>query len=163
MGLAEDVANINNPKYVFSNGYDLAQSVACFLCKYMGMQLDKVCAYTVRGKQTTILDACFSRINQMLMQQRKDSYVLASNDCPEVINLSVLFQEEVSLEEDDTVIEETIAKLNLSDGEHDVLTCYLNGMGFEQTVAYLSVAVSTVWSRRKRIQRKYNLIMGTDY
>ena len=97
------------------------------------------------------------------MQQRKDSYVLASNDCTEVINLSVPFQKEIAPEEDYTIVEETIAKLNLSDGEHDVLTCYLNGMGFEQTVAYLSVAVSTVWSRRKRIQRKYNVIMGTDY
>ena len=163
MGLSEDVANVNNPEHVLSNGYDLAQSVAYFLCEYMGMQLDEVCAYTVRGKQTTILDACFSRINQMLMQQRKDSYVLASNDCPEVINLSVPFQE-VEPEEDYTIVEKTLAKLNLSDGEHDVLTCYLNGMGFEQTViTYLSVAVSTVWSRRKRIQRKYNFIMGTDY
>ena len=89
MGLSADVVNINNPEHVFSNEYDLAQSAACFLCEYMGMQLDEVCAYTVRGKQTTILDACFSRINQMLMQQRKDSYVLASNDCTEVINLSV--------------------------------------------------------------------------
>lgn len=162
MGLLENVANVNNSEYVFSNGYDIAQSATCFLCEYMGLQLDEVCAYTVRGKQTTILDACFSRINQMLMQQRKDSYVFARNDCLEVINLSVPFQEEAEPEEDYTIVEETIEKLSLSYGEHDVLTCYLNGMGFEQTIAYLSVAVSTVWSRRKRIQRKYNLIMGAD-
>lgn len=96
------------------------------------------------------------------MKERKNSYVLASNNCPEVINLSVPF-EEPQEEPDYTVVDETIAKLNLSDGEHDVLNCYLNGMGFEQTVAYLSVAVSTVWNRRKRIQRKYNFLMGTDY
>ena len=40
---------------------------------------------------------------------------------------------------------------------------YLAEMGFEQTVSYLSVAIGTVWRRRKRIQCKCNLIMGTDY
>ena len=160
--LNDDIAKKNDPEHVFSDGYDLAQSAACFLWQYVGMPLNKECAYTVRGKQTTILDACFSRINQMLMKERKNSYVLASNNCPEVINLSVPF-EEPQEEPDYTVVDETIAKLNLSDGEHDVLNCYLNGMGFEQTVAYLSVAVSTVWNRRKRIQRKYNFLMGTDY
>lgn len=61
MWLSENVANINNPEHVSSNEYDFDQSAACFLCKYMGMQLDEVCAYTVRGKQTTILDACFGK------------------------------------------------------------------------------------------------------
>lgn len=162
MGLSEDVANVNNPGHVFSNGYDLAQSAACFLCEYMGKPLNEVCAYTVRGKLTTILDACFSKINKMLMGERKESFIFESNDSLEVINLSVPFQVEVEQEEDCTVVDETISKLHLSDGEIDVLNCYLAGMGFEQTVAYLSVAVITVWSRRKRIQRKFNFIIGTD-
>ncbi len=160
--LVRDVAKANNPDHTFSDGYDIAQSAACFLWEYAGKPLNEVCAYTVRGKKDTILNACFSHVNQIIMRQRKESRMFASNDSPEVINLSVSFKEEQE-PEDYTAVDETIAKLNLIEGESDVLNCYLAGMGFEKIVSCLSVAVSTVWSRRKHIQRKYNCVMGTNY
>lgn len=158
MGLVNDIAHINNPSHIFSDGYDIAQEATCFLCKYMDKPLNEVCAYDIKGRIATINKACFSRINRIIMTTRKDSYAIVSNECPEVINLSVPFKEE--MEEDWTAVDETIKNLNLSNGENDVLNCYLAGMGFEEIVAYLSVAVSTVWNRRKKIQCKYNALFN---
>lgn len=153
VGLVNDIARVNNPNHIFSDGYDIAQEATCFLCDYIGKRLNEVCGISVRGKAVTIQKACFSRINQTIMRERKDSYAIVSNERPEVINLSVSFKEE--LEEDWTCVDEIIQRMRLTELQYETLSCYLAGMHFEEIVRYFGIAECSLWFRRKAIQKKY--------
>lgn len=153
MGLVNDIAHINNPAHIFSDGYDIAQEATCFLCKYMDKSLNEVCAYDIKGRIATINKACFSRINKMIMRERKDSFVLASNNCPEAINLSVMFREDV--EENWITVDEIIQRMRLTKLQYETLSCYMVGMRFEEIVSYFGIAECSLWFRRKAIQKKY--------
>lgn len=59
-------------------------------------------------------------------------------------------------QQDYSVVDETLAKMNLNQGQQDVLDCFINGMSYRKTASYLDVAVSTVFRRRLKIQMLYN-------
>ena len=157
IGLNRDVAHKHVGGYVFSDGYDLVQTAACFLCEHIGERLDKICGKNTRGRAVTVNTACFNLVNRQVMRLRKESFLLAYENCPEVINLCV---PDVVIEEpeDYSVADKTIEEMNLTDSEREVLCCYMAGMKFGEIVAYLSLAVSTVWKRRKALQSKYDAL-----
>ena len=154
-GLVKDVENINNPDYIFSDGYDLAQEASCFLCAYLGRSIYDKCAYDVKGRPTTILKACFSRINQMVMNERKDSFVLASPECPEVINLSVDFENTIEKDEDYTTVNVIIQRMKLTPLQNETIEYLMNGMPLQHIAELYNVMVSSIWFRREAIQKKY--------
>lgn len=154
-GLVKDMENINNPDHIFSDGYDLAQEASCFLCTYMGKSIYDKCAYDVKGRPTTILKACFSRINQVLMSERKDSFVLASPECPEVINLSVDFEDTIEKDEDYTAVNEIIQRMKLTPLQSETLEYLMNGMPLQHIAEIYNVMVSSIWFRKEAIQKKY--------
>jgi transposase-like protein len=57
---------------------------------------------------------------------------------------------------DYSIVEDTLAKMNLNQGQQDVLNCFMNGMSYRKTASYLDIAVSTVFRRRLKIQFIYN-------
>lgn len=154
IGLINDIANLENPDWIFSDGYDLAQEAICFLCEYMGRDINEVCAESVRGKPVSIKTACYSRINQMLMNERKESFIFAPSDSPEVIHLSVAFKEET--EEDWSNVDDIIKRMRLTEKQLQTLNCYLAGMLFEEIVRYLDTTENTISGRRYGIRRRYN-------
>ncbi len=154
MGLIKDIENLENQDWVFSDGYDLAQEAMCFLCEYMGKDINEVCATSVRGKSVSIKTACYSRINQMLMRERKEGFIYALNDSQEVINLSVPFKEET--EEDWTNVDDIIKRMRLTEIQLQTLNCYLAGMYFEEIVRYFGTAECAICGRRYAIRKKYN-------
>ena len=61
-------------------------------------------------------------------------------------------------QQDYSVVDETLEKLNLNQGQQDVLDCFINGMSYRKTASYLDIAVSTVFRRRLKIQMLYNAL-----
>lgn len=162
-GLVKDVENINNPDHIFSDGYDLAQEASCFLCAYMGKSIYDKCAYDVKGRPTTILKACFSRINQMVMNERKDSFVLASPECPEVINMSMPFTIAPTIEESEKQrdnVQSLIQRMKLTKLQYETLMCFLNGMTFTEIARYFGIQDCSLCGRRYAIQKHYIKYIG---
>lgn len=163
-GLVKDLENINNPDRIFSDGYDLAQEASCFLCAYIGKSIYDKCAYDVKGRPTTILKACFSRINQMVMSERKDSIVLASPECPKVINLSVPFTMEPTIEESEQQrdnVQSLIQRMKLTKLQYETLMCFLNGMTFTEIARYFGIQDCSLCGRRYAIQKHYIKYIGS--
>lgn len=161
-GLVKDVENINNPDHIFSDGYDLAQEASCFLCAYTGKSIYDKCAYDVKGRPTTILKACFSRINQIVMNERKDSFVFASPECPEVINLSIDFEDAIEKDEDYAAVNVIIQRMKLTPLQSETIEYLMNGMPLQHIAEIYNVMVSSIWFRREAIQKKYyKYIMNT--
>lgn len=150
-----DIAQKNNPEHILSDGYDLVQEAACFLCHYIGKRLDDNCGISVKGKKVTVLKACFSRINQVLMSERKDSYKTAPDNNPEVINLSIDFEDTIEKDEDYTVVDEIIQRMKLTPLQSETLEYLMNGMPLQHIAEIYNVMVSSIWFRREAIQKKY--------
>ena len=162
-GLVKDVENTDNPDHIFSDGYDLAQEASCFLCAYIGKSIYDKCAYDVKGRPTTILKACFSRINQKIMSERKDSFVLASPECPEVINLSVPFTVQPTVEETEQQrdnVQSLIQRMKLTKLQYETLMCFLNGMTFTEIARYFGIQDCSLCGRRYAIQKHYIKYIG---
>ena len=66
--------------------------------------------------------------------------------------------DELHEEQDYSVVDETLVKMNLNQGQQDVLDCFMNGMSYRKAARYLDVAVSTVFRRRLKIQMLYNAL-----
>ena len=58
-------------------------------------------------------------------------------------------------QQDYSIVDETLAKMNLNQGQQDVLDCFINGMSYRKAASYLDIAVSTVLRRRVKIQMIY--------
>ena len=157
IGLNNDITHKGRIGYIFSDGYDLVQTAACFLCGHIGERLDTACGTNKFGRVITVNTACFNVVNKYVMRLRKESFIFLPSDCPEVINLSAEMKD---TEEDFTKVDKIIEDMDLTDDERNVLSCYMAGMCFTEIVAYLSLAASTVWKRRKSLQSKYNELMN---
>ena len=157
IGLNNDITHKNRVGYIYSDGYDLVQTAACFLCGHIGERLDTVCGKNKFGRIITVNTACFNEVNKHVMRLRKESFMFLPSDCPEVINLSAELKD---TEEDFTKVDKIVEDMHLTDDKRNVLTCYMAGMGFTEIIAYLSLAASTVWKRRKALQSKYNDLMN---
>lgn len=163
LGLVTDMSSIKNPEHIFSDGYDFAQEAACFLCNYLGKPLNEVCAYDVKGRLATINKACFSRINQMIMNERKNGFMLANPESSEVINLSVPFTvgptiEEIERQYDN--LEMLIQRMQLTKLQHETLMCFLSDMSFTEIAKHFYIEVSSLCGRRYAIQRRYIKYIG---
>ncbi len=163
-GLIKDMENMSNPDHIFSDGFDLAQEASCFLCAYVGRSIYDNCAYDVKGRPTTILKACFSKVNQMIMNERRDSLILASPECPEVINLSVPFMIQPTIEETEKqrdYVQSLIQRMNLTKLQYETLMCFLNGMTFTEIAKFFGIQDSSLCGRRYAIQKHYIKYIGS--
>ena len=66
-GLIKNIHRQNDPSYVFSDGYDYAQTASCFLCEHMGKSLGTMIQVKYREtvKEVTIIHACTSMLGIM--------------------------------------------------------------------------------------------------
>ena len=58
-GLVEDVYGNRGYNTTFSDGYDLASEVICFLCHYIGHNLDDLACQNRKGELLTVRFACY--------------------------------------------------------------------------------------------------------
>ena len=156
-GLIQDVYYADEcSNHTFSDGYDILQTAICFLCEHMGKHMDAVIYIDKKGKPVDIKRACFKIVNHQIHRYTYNFNKFRSMDLPtekEYVAPDVLHEEQ-----DYSVVDETLAKMNLNQGQQDVLDCFINGMSYRQAARYLDVAVSTVFRRRLKIQMLYNAL-----
>lgn len=139
--------------YVLSDAYDLAQTVICFLCEFIGKNLDDV--YTVQnGKTVTIRRTAYNLVNKHICRIHKKT--LRSKEL-EIIETKSVDIEEYQ-EKDYTVVDNKIEKLNLKPTEREVLDCYMAGMTCYEIAELLEIDRTTVFRRRMKVQIKYKAL-----
>ena len=144
------------PNHTFSDGYDILQTAICFLCEHMGKRMDTVISIDKEGKPVDIKRACFKIVNHQAHRYTYNFNKFRSMDLStdkEYVAPDALYEEQ-----DYSVVDETLSKMNLNQGQQDVLDCFINGMSYRQAARYLDVAVSTVFRRRLKIQMLYNAL-----
>ena len=152
-GLIQDVYY---PTTTFSDGYDILQTAIYFLCEHMGKRMDTVIYTDKKGNPVDIKRACFKIVNNQIHRYTYNFNKFRSMDLP--TEKEYVAPDALHEEQDYSVVDETLAKMNLNQGQQDVLDCFINGMSYRQAARYLDIAVSTVLRRRMKIQMIYNAL-----
>lgn len=154
-----DVFNKSARGYVFSDCYDLVQSVAAFLCEHIGEYLDDFLYISKRGKRITIKVECYLIVTRMLcgkyryMQKYTSLEKTKENIKPEDIV-------EETEEEDYSIVNAIIASLNLTENMNLALDYRMSGMSYPDIAKTLSRATSTVYEYFEKMRKRYCAIYG---
>lgn len=152
-GLIQDVYYSST---TFSDGYDILQTAICFLCEHIGKRMDTVISIDKKGNPVDIKRACFKIVNHQIHRYTYNFNKFRSMDLS--TEKEYVAPEKLYEEQDYSVVEDTLAKMNLNRGQQGVLDCFMNGMSYRKAARYLDVAVSTVLRRRLKIQMLYNAL-----
>lgn len=158
--LARDIDNKHLEGYIFTDGYDLAQEAALFLCGYMGQSAYDTCIEPKSGRTYQIRRLCSKVLCHKLYEEWKiKRYVESTEDLSRREEPFCDFQQtkETDYAKYDTLME----KLHLNRGEKETIESYMVGIGFAEQAKLFSVNLSTIWRRRKSAQMKYLAIADT--
>ena len=129
--LYSDIKNKHNKNHVFSDGYDLVQEGALFLCEHYGKHLDDVLGYSKKGKQITVRIACMKKMMKLINRKTSDYYrsisvdVLTPADEP-----YIEIKEETP--QDYTLVDKIIESLNLTENMRVALECRMSGLSYPE-------------------------------
>ena len=151
VGLVKDLNRSNNPAHIFSDAYDIVQTAICFLCDFIGKDLNDV--YTVKnGKVITIKHATYMLVGRLIDRMRRHfDRSQDINDYTEELSVEI----DAYKEKDYTAVDNTVELLNLKPRDRVVLDCYMAGMTCNEIAEFLDISRITVWCRRTRAQVKY--------
>ena len=76
-GLVEDIYGNRGYNTTFSDGYDLASEVICFLCHYIGHNLDDLACQNRKGELLTVRFACYRHALRYIEKEYLSGYLLA--------------------------------------------------------------------------------------
>ena len=155
-GLIKDCNKSNDSLVEYSDGYDIAQTAMLFLCEHIGKRLGDNYT-TAHGNIISIKQACFRFTDRYLDKQftRHLAHTIAINDS--VASSHITFIEDES-NNDYTAVDALIERMNLTQGEYDVLCAYMSGLTYLEVTQLLNVNRTTIWRRKMRIQEKYYLL-----
>lgn len=154
-GLIKDCNKSNDSLAEYSDGYDIAQTAMLFLCEYIGKRLGDN-YMTARGNVISIKQACFRFTDRYLDKQftRHLAHTTAISD--NVASSHITFIDDES-NNDYTAVYALIERMNLTQGEYDVLCAYMSGLTYLEVTRLLKVNRTTIWRRRMKMQKKYLL------
>lgn len=158
--LARDIDYKHSEGYIFTDGYDLVQEAALFLCGYMGQSAYDTCIDPKSGRTYQIRRLCSKVLCHKLYEEWKiQRYVESTEDLSRREEPFCDFQQpkETDYAKYDTLME----KLHLNRGEKETIEGYMAGIGFTEQAKMFSVNISTIWRRRKSAQMKYLAIADT--
>lgn len=152
-GLIKDCNKSNDSLDEYSDGYDIAQTATLFLCEHIGKRLGGNYT-TTRGNVISIKQACFRFTDRYLDKQytRHLAHTTAISDS--VASSHITFIDDES-DNDYTAVDALIKRMNLTQGEFDVLCAYMSGLTYLEVTQLLDVNRTTIWRRRTRIQEKF--------
>ena len=162
--LCEDIFCKDTPRYTLSDSYDLVQSVALFLCDHCGKYLDDFLYISEKGKRRTIKFECYLIITRMLSKRYRLMQKYQSlEEVKEKGKISCM--EEAGTEyqqdaEEDSLMEQMTAALNLTENMSLALDCRMSGMSYPEIAKRLSRAVSTVYEYFEKMRARYTAIYG---
>ena len=153
-GLIEDIFHPKSCTDTFSDGYDIASEVICFLCEYIGHHLDDTVCKLKRGKILSIRYASYRHALRYIEKFYLTPYKNVNLEEWTSIGATVDFEAQSEPEEENKV-DTIIHQMNLTSAEHETLNYYMAGWGFVAIAKMMNVNNTTVWRRRKNIQQKY--------
>ena len=163
-GLIRDINRPNDISHTLSDGYDIAQTAICFLCEHIGKTLNDVLGTDRRGKVLTVKLACFRTVNRSLnklFSNTRRSVCIENVYEPKTATQFDFDATETVTKEDFTAVDETIAKLELTDKQKNALLCLMNEPSYSEVARQLSRNVGTIWVTISRIREKYIKLFGT--
>ena len=150
--LVHDVYDYKEPNEPYSYGYDIASEVICFLCQYIGNNLNDEICKDRKGNDITIRNAAYKHAFRFIQKERMVIYHTESIEDVKPLDLVIEPKQD---NEDYTTVDTMIEKMQLADYEIETLNCYMAGLGFVEIARLLQVSNPTIWRRRKSIQNKY--------
>ncbi len=162
--LCMDIFCKDTPGYMLSDSYDLVQNVALFLCDHCGKYLDDFLYISEKGKRRTIKFECYLIITRMLSKRYRLMQKYQSlEEVKEKGEISCM--EEAGTEyqqdaEEDSLMEQMTAALNLTENMSLALDCRMSGMSYPEIAKRLSRAVSTVYEYFEKMRARYTAIYG---
>ena len=153
-GLVEDIYHNKGCTSTLSDGYDLASEVICFLCHYIGHNLDDLACQNRKGEMLTVRFACYRHALRYIEKEYLSGYkTISIEECsPADASIDFVTQYEI---EDYTKVDKIINQMHLTIAEEETLNYYMAGLGFVAIAQMQNVNNTTVWRRRKSIQKKY--------
>ena len=154
-GLIKDCNKSNDSLAEYSDGYDIAQTATLFLCENIGKRLGDNYT-TAHGNVISIKQACFRFTDRYLDKQftRHLAHTTAISDS--IASSHITFIDDES-DNDYTAVDALIERMNLTQGEYDVLCAYMSGLTYLEVTQLLKVNRTTIWRRRMKLQKKYLL------
>ena len=152
-GLIKDCNKSNDSLDEYSDGYDIAQSAMLFLCEHIGKRLGDNYT-TTRGNVISIKQACFRFTDRYLDKQytRHLAHTTAINDSVASSHITIIDDESTN---DYTAVDALVERMNLTQGEYDVLCAYMSGLTYLEVTQLLKVNRTTIWRRRMKLQEKF--------
>ena len=152
-----DIAYKNDVNHTFSDGYDLVQEGALFLCEHYGKHLNDIIGYSKKGKKITVKMACIRKMAKLINLRSRDYYrnisleALTSKSEP-----PVEIQEDT--EQDYTTTDNIIESLNLTDNMKTALQCRMAGLSYPEIGRILERAQATVFEYFVKMRQRYSAI-----
>ena len=160
--LYKDIRHKHEVDHVFSDGYDLVQKGALFLCEHYGQHLSDILFYDYKGKAVNIEMACIRKMMRLINRKMSDSTSNVSYDALTPISEPYcVLQEE--LDQDYTQYDKIVASLNLTENMRIALEYRISGMSYPEIGKALSRAQSTVYEYFIKMRQRYLAIYGNDY
>ena len=157
--LFKDILYKNDANYVLSDGYDLVQEVALYLCEHYGEHLSDVIDYTKKGKKITVQIAAIKRMMNLVGRDSRDAYRNISLEALTPVSEPVVEIKEEA-EQDYTLHDQIIENLNLTDNMRVALDCRMAGMSYPEIGRILERAQSTVFEYFVKMRQRYTAIYG---
>ena len=157
--LYSDIKTKHNKNHVFSDGYDLVQEGALFLCEHYGEHLYDVLGYTKKGKKITVRIACIKKMMKLINRKWSDNYrCMSANDLTPANEHMTEIKEEVK--QDYTLYDRIVENLNLTDNMKLALECRIAGLSYPEIGRILERAQSTVFECFIKMRQRYRAIYG---
>lgn len=154
--LYHDLTNKNRPNYVFTNSYDLVQSVAVFLCEHFGEYLDDYYRMSQLGSELSLKRHCYQIVDSLVCKRYRGTMkYLGFEDLTFDQEPRYEMQENVDFTASEQKVEHIIDCLQLTQMQKDVLSYRMLGASFSEIGRYLNRCQSTVFEHLGKVRMKY--------
>ena len=156
VGLIRDIERQNIVNHTFSDGYDFAQIASCFLCGHIGKKLETVLGTDKNGVVVTIKIACLRLVGREISKKLADTRrSICIDEVYEQKTIATLDCDAVNNDDNESVIDEIIDKMKLTDKQKEALLCRMDGKSLREMVRILSVSYTVIWNRLAYVRKKY--------
>lgn len=157
--LYKDILNKNDVSRVLSDGYDLVQECALYLCEHYGKHLNDIIGYTKKGKKITVQMACIRKMNKLINRKTRDRYRNISLEAlTRKSEPTVEMKEEV--QQDYEQCDKIVESLNLTENMRIALECRMAGLSYPEIGRILERAQATVYEYFIKMRMRYQAIYG---
>lgn len=157
--LFKDIKNRDDVTRSLSDGYDLVQECALYLCEHYEQHLYDVIGYTKKGKKITVEIACIKQMTKLLNRKMRDGCRNISLDALTPANQPTIEIKE-EIEQDYIKCDKIVESLNLSDNMRLALECRMAGLSYPEIGQILERNQSTVYEYFIKMRKRFTAIYG---